>query len=168
MYDIFKEQADFFLKPLNEIATIQAKVLEEMTQKQSDLLNGCWKDSCDYAQSISSQKDLDQVMKSNQDLVEAMSKRWQATADASVEIISQSNLKIGEVLQDTFKVPGAEAMMGMVAKASSASKTTAKKTTKAAASTAQKTASAAKKTTTRKAPAKKTASTAASDSSPAE
>lgn len=155
MYDLFKEQADTFFKPFNEIANIHAKTIEEITQKQSDLMSGFWQDSVDFAQKISEQKSVDDIVKSNQDYLESVGKRWQAATEASVGLVSESNQKIGELIQSSFNMPASPVPAAKPA-------STAKKVSKPAASkpSTAKTASKARKPAAKKPASKKTTTSA--------
>lgn len=104
MYQLFKEQSEKFFKPFSEIANIQVKAFEEVSQKHTDLVSAIWEQSLNFAQQMPQQKNIDDVVQSNQRYFDDIGTKMRTATEESVEIVNLSSKKIGELMQGLLPV----------------------------------------------------------------
>ena len=99
MYDKMFEQAQSAIKPLNELMTLNAKMLEQAAEKQSAFFKDMMSDSMSYAKELGAQKDYSGIYQTQKAFVENMQEKWIAASTDAYETFTSNQEKAGEVLK---------------------------------------------------------------------
>eukprot|EP01026_Neomeris_dumetosa_P035281 TRINITY_DN28237_c0_g1_i1.p1 TRINITY_DN28237_c0_g1~~TRINITY_DN28237_c0_g1_i1.p1 ORF type:complete len:141 (-),score=12.96 TRINITY_DN28237_c0_g1_i1:62-484(-) len=105
MYDKVIEQAESFLKPMNEIFELNAETLDALRVKQTDLVNEVLSDSIEYAKSFSKPNlDMDSFVETQQSYWEGLRSKLTNNAQDSFDMISDAQGKVSELLTVAWEV----------------------------------------------------------------
>lgn len=137
MFEAFTKQWQQGFKPINELATVNAKAIEQLSKQQLELFNTVVKGNMEYAQTLSQQKDLAGVLSSQKDYLHKLQSELNQAGKEAYELA----LATKEEAQQLLKPSPAEA-------------------------TAQKPTAKAKKAAARKPAAKKAPAKAAAKAEP--
>ena len=108
-------------QPFNEVMSINAKAIEQLTQQNAALFTDMIKGNVAFAQGITEQKDIAGVVNAQKAYVQGVQGQLVSAAKESYSVIAETQEKAGDVLKGTF----------------SQVQETAKKATKAAAKAAK-------------------------------
>ncbi|USE37971.1 phasin family protein [Endozoicomonas sp. SCSIO W0465] len=125
MFEQITEQYQKSMKPMSELADINAKVCEQLLQKQTGLITRMIKGYVNYAQSAGHPDDVSGVMEAQKAYVESLQDNIVTTAKDTYAVITEAQEKVGELMKDAF-TEAKESVADVTSKASKASlKTTA-------------------------------------------
>jgi phasin family protein len=104
MYDKLFEQTQTAIKPLSEILTLNAKILEDAAQKQSIYFKDFVSDTVAFAKELSSQKDYSGIYQTQKAFLENLQEKWIAASTDAYESFSANQEKIGELFKKSATV----------------------------------------------------------------
>jgi phasin family protein len=104
MYDKILEQAQSAIKPFSELLTMNAKIMEDVAQKQTAYLKDLVSDSMAFAKEISSQKDYSGIYQTQKAFMENMQEKWIAVSTDAYETFTTNQEKMGELLKKSAAV----------------------------------------------------------------
>lgn len=102
MFNQFGEQFKNALQPFNALVAANAKTVETLASQQTALFTTVLNDNVAFAQSLESQKDINDVVEAQKAYAEQFQQRLTDSAQESYAVISQSNEKIADVLKGVF------------------------------------------------------------------
>lgn len=101
MYEKFFEQTQNAMKPFSELMTLNAKILEEATEKQKNFFTEMLNDSMAFAKEMSSQKDYSGVYQTQKTYLEGLQEKWIAASTDAYEMMTSSQEKVSEVIKSS-------------------------------------------------------------------
>ncbi len=104
MYEKFFEQAQNALKPFSEIATLNAKIAEEVAEKQKTFISDLVNDSVAFAKTLSSQKDYSGIYQTQKTYLESLQAKWVAASTDAYQLFTNSQEKFGKVIKSATVV----------------------------------------------------------------
>lgn len=104
MYDKMFEQTQTVVQPLNELMTMNAKMLQQAAEKQSAFLKDVMTDSMAYAKELGSQKDYSGIYQTQKAFMENMQEKWIAASTEAYEAFTSNQEKVGEMFKKTSVV----------------------------------------------------------------
>lgn len=104
MYDKFFEQAQTAMKPMTELMTYNAKIMEEVAEKQKTFVKDMIEDSMSYAKDMSSQKDYSGVYQTQKSFLEGVQAKWIAASTEAYEMMTANQEKYSEVFKSAVTV----------------------------------------------------------------
>jgi phasin family protein len=99
MYDKIFEQAQSAFKPLNELMTLNAKLMEDAAQKQVSFFKDFVSDSMSFAKELGSQKDYSGVYQTQKSYVEKMQSKWISASTEAYETMTANQEKLSEIFK---------------------------------------------------------------------
>lgn len=99
MYEKIFEQAQTTMKPFSELMTLNAKLLEQATEKQTAFFKDIMTDSMSYAKELGSQKDYSGIYQTQKAFMESMQEKWVAASTEAYESFTTNQEKVGDVLK---------------------------------------------------------------------
>lgn len=102
MLDTITKQFQDSFKPVSEMAAINAKALETLTQKQSALFSDMLSAGVSYTEGFSSYKDLTDVAESQKAYVEAVQGKVVEAAKEAYAVITETQEQCGEIMKGAF------------------------------------------------------------------
>ena len=142
MYEKMYEQTESMFKPLTDIMSINLETLNTIREKQLDLVSGVMADTIEHAKGLSGTTDMDTICDAQKSYWETVQEKVSASTKDTFELLSDSQEKIVEMVQESVVWPEIPAWSDLVA--AEPAKTEAKK-------------ASGKKATGKKKPAIKTA-----------
>jgi phasin family protein len=104
MLDKMFEQAQNVFKPMNELLSLNSKVMEELAEKQKSLVTDMVNESMAFAKEIGSQKDFSGVYQTQKTYVEGLQEKMVAASTEAYEIFTTTQEKAGEVIKSAAVV----------------------------------------------------------------
>ncbi|SMF08277.1 phasin family protein [Alteromonadaceae bacterium Bs31] len=104
MLDKMFEQAQNAFKPVNELYTLNTKVLEELADKQKELFTDMVNESMTFAKELGSQKDFSGVYQTQKSYLEGVQNKWVNASTEVYELLTTSQEKAGEVIKGAATV----------------------------------------------------------------
>ena len=101
MYDKFFEQAHNAMRPMTELLSFNAKVMQQAAEKQNSFVKELIEDGVSYAKEMSAQKDYSGVFQTQKSYLEGVQAKWIAASTDAYEMMTATQEKMGEVLKDT-------------------------------------------------------------------
>lgn len=139
MFEKYFGQTEQFFGPASEIWALQTQAAESLTRTNRALMSEFWQGGLNVAQSLSSQKSLDDAIKLQQNYWADMAQKVQQAAQDNSTVVSEVSQKIAGVMQQTSPEEVASGLSAGIAKSAAS----AAKTSKPAPSAANKTAQVA-------------------------
>jgi phasin family protein len=102
MLDSITKQFQDSFKPVSDIAAINAKALETLTQKQTALFSDMMSASVSYTEGFSSYKDLSDVAESQKAYVEEVQAKLTEAAKETYAVITETQEQAGEIMKGAF------------------------------------------------------------------
>ena len=102
MFDFFSDRNLNTLKPLSDMVSINAKVLETVAQKQTTLYTDLLQDSVQYVKGLSEQSDLAGVVDTNKSFAEKTQEKLILAAKDMYAIVTDSQQEAGSLMKDTL------------------------------------------------------------------
>ncbi|NIB43356.1 phasin family protein [Pseudomaricurvus alkylphenolicus] len=102
MFDQITEQFQRTLKPVSDLATINAQVTEQLLQQQTNLFTGMMNDGVNFAKNVSEQKDMGAILEAQKSYAEGVQEKLVATTKDAYAVMTQAQEKVGEVLKTAF------------------------------------------------------------------
>ena len=99
MYEKFFEQAQTAIKPFSELLTLNAKVVEEVAEKQKAFFSDLVNDGVTFAKTLSSQKDYSGVYQTQKTYWEGLQSKWVAASTEAYQIFTATQEKAGNVIK---------------------------------------------------------------------
>jgi len=99
MYEKFFEQAQNAAKPFSELLTLNAKVAEEVAEKQKAFISDMVNDSVAFAKTVSSQKDYSGIYQAQKSYWEGMQSKWIAASTDAYQLMTSTQEKAGKVVK---------------------------------------------------------------------
>lgn len=104
MYDKFLEQAQNAMKPMTELMTFNAKVMEEVAEKQKVFVKDMIDGSMSYAKELSAQKDYSGVYQTQKSYFEGLQSKWIAASTDAYELMTANQEKLNAVFKNAVSV----------------------------------------------------------------
>jgi phasin family protein len=104
MYDKMFEQAQTALKPISELMSLNAKIVETAAEKQTAFFKDFVNDSVSFAKELSSQKDYSGIYQTQKAFLENLQEKWIAASTEAYEIFTSNQEKIGDVFKRSTAV----------------------------------------------------------------
>jgi phasin family protein len=101
MLDKFFEQTQNAMRPMNELASINTKAMEQLFDKQKALFNDMWNDGMNFAKELSSQKDFSGVYQTQKAYLESVQERLMSASTDAYEIFTNTQEKASDVLKSS-------------------------------------------------------------------
>lgn len=155
MFGKFSEQLKQSSKPVNSWMAVNAKLMEDLSQNQTELFTGLLSDSVKYIETVSVQTEAKGVFAANSELAEAMRDRFAVASKGAYSTFSHVQAELKDVVKSSIEDTTAVA------------KEVAKEATQASPKPAAPKPAAASKTTAAKKPAAKAATKAPAKPKPA-
>lgn len=99
MFDQMNEQLQKSLKPLTDLATVNAKALEQLASQQSTLFSTLLNDGVEFSKGLGEKKDVNALVEAQKTYLEGMQEKIVAATKESYDVISEAQEKAGEVLK---------------------------------------------------------------------
>lgn len=103
MFDQMNEQIQKSLKPLSELAAVNAKTIEQLAEKQTSLISSLINDGASFGNQISKQQDVGSVINAQKEFWEGVQKKLLDTGKESYELISNAQEKASDVFKSTIQ-----------------------------------------------------------------
>lgn len=104
MYEKMFEQAQSSMKPLSDLMTLNAQIIQSAAEKQTAFLKDVVNDSMAFAKELSSQKDYSGVYQTQKAYMESLQEKWIAASTEAYETFTASQEKVGEVFKRSSAV----------------------------------------------------------------
>jgi phasin family protein len=104
MYDKMFEQAQTALKPISELMSLNAKIVETAAEKQTAFFKDFVNDSVSFAKELSSQKDYSGIYQTQKAFLENLQEKWIAASTEAYETFTSNQEKIGDVFKRSTAV----------------------------------------------------------------
>jgi len=104
MLDKMFEQAQNAFKPMNELVSLNTKVLEELADKQKNLVTDMVNESMAFAKELGTQKDFSGVYQTQKSYLEGVQSKWINTSTEMYELFTATQEKAGDVIKTTATV----------------------------------------------------------------
>ncbi|WP_414829481.1 phasin family protein [Alteromonas sp. H39] len=149
MFGKFSEQLKKTSKPVNNLFAMNAKVLEDLSQHQTELFTGLLSDSVRYMESVSVQPDLKGVLAANSEYAESVRDRITSASKENYGTLNTAREQVTDFVKSAFEETASESQKAASTAVKTATESAEKTETaaKSAASTVAKKASAATKQT---------------------
>lgn len=134
MYEKFYEQAESMFKPMSAILSANLEVLDALRIKQTDLINNMVADGVELARELAGNTSADAIYSAQKSYWESVQDKLSANARDSFELLSETQEKVGDMLQESFSWSGWNAPAEEAPAKPQAAKPAAKKAAKPAAS----------------------------------
>ena len=99
MYEKFFEQAQSAFKPVSELLTLNAKILEEATEKQTVFLKDFVNDSVSFAKELGEQKDYSGIYQAQKSYIENIQSKWIAASTDAYQAFTSNQERLSEVFK---------------------------------------------------------------------
>jgi phasin family protein len=109
MFDQMNEQIQKSMKPVTELASFNAKALEQLASQQNALFSTLLNDGVSFSQGLSEQKDVNTLVEAQKAYVEGIQEKVVAAAKEAYDVISSAQEKAGEVLKTAVEEAQASA-----------------------------------------------------------
>lgn len=104
MYEKIFEQAQSSMKPLTELMTLNAQIMQEAAEKQTAFFKDIVSDSMIFAKELSSQKDYSGVYQTQKAYMESLQEKWIAASSEAYETFTSSQEKVGDLFRRSSAV----------------------------------------------------------------
>src|SRR5690606_2103978 len=104
MYEKMFEQAQFSMKPLSELMTLNAQLMQDAAEKQTAFFKDVVSDSMAFAKELSSQKDYSGIYQTQKTYMESLQEKWIAASTEAYETFTSNQEKIGDVFKRSSAV----------------------------------------------------------------
>ena len=104
MYEKIFEQAQSSMKPLTELMTLNAQIMQEAAEKQTAFFKDIVSDSMTFAKELSSQKDYSGVYQTQKAYMEGLQEKWIAASSEAYETFTSSQEKVGDLFRRSSAV----------------------------------------------------------------
>ena len=115
MFDKVNEQIQKSLKPVTELASVNAKALEQLAKQQNALFTSLLNEGVAFTEGATETKDVKTLVEAQKQYAEGVQEKIVAAAKDAYEVISGAQERAGEVLKTT--VEDAQATVTAAAKA---------------------------------------------------
>ncbi len=115
MFDKVNEQIQKSLKPVTELASVNAKALEQLAQQQNELFTNLLNGGVAFAEGATEQKDANSLVEAQREYAKGLQETVVAAAKDAYAVISSAQEKSGEVLKTA--IADAQANVAAAAKA---------------------------------------------------
>ena len=99
MFDKINEQIQKSLKPITELASLNAKALEQLAQQQSSLFTTLLNDGVALTESATEKQDVKSLVEAQKNYAQGVQEKIVAAAKDAYEVITSAQQKAGEVLK---------------------------------------------------------------------
>lgn len=99
MYEKMFEQAQSAIKPISELMTLNAQIIEDAAEKQTAFFKDIVSDSMAFAKELSSQKDYSGIYQTQKAFMESLQEKWIAASTDAYETFTANQEKLGEVFK---------------------------------------------------------------------
>lgn len=100
MYGKMFEQAESFLKPMNDIWALNVEVLDTLKSKQTDLFNEVVEDTFEFAKGmIKPDMNIDSIVDAQQSYWEELGSKISNNAQDNIALLSGVQEKVGDVFK---------------------------------------------------------------------
>lgn len=103
MYEKISEQFQKSLQPVNEMISINAKVLESLAQQQNALFSNLLNQSVSFTSEAAAKKDLEGLVEAQKSYAENLQEQFSSAAKEAYEVISGAQEQAGEVLKSAIE-----------------------------------------------------------------
>jgi phasin family protein len=104
MYEKMFEQAQSAIKPISELLTLNAKILEDATQKQTNYFKDFVDDTMAFAKELSSQKDYSGIYQTQKAYIENLQEKWIAASTDAYETFTANQERLGDLFKRSTTV----------------------------------------------------------------
>ncbi len=104
MYDKIFEQAQSAMKPMTELMTFNAKLMEDVAEKQKSFVTDIIEDGMSFAKEMSAQKDYSGVYQTQKAYLEGMQAKWIAASTEAYEMMTSTQEKMSDVIKSSVAV----------------------------------------------------------------
>ena len=104
MYEKMFEQAQSSMKPLSDLMTLNAQIIQSAAEKQTAFLKDVVNDSMAFAKELSSQKDYSGVYQTQKAYMESLQEKWIAASSEAYETFTSSQEKVGDLFRRSSAV----------------------------------------------------------------
>lgn len=101
MLDKIFEQSQTAFKPMSELASLNAKVLEEVAEKQKTFVSDMMNDSMAYAKEISAQKDFSGMYQTQKNYLESVQEKMIAASTDAYNYMTSAQEKVSDVIKSS-------------------------------------------------------------------
>jgi phasin family protein len=115
MFDKMNEQLQNSMKPVTDLANLNAKALEQLATQQSTLFSTLMSGGMAFAQNSAEQKDVNTLMEAQKSYAQDVQETVLKAAKESYAVISETQEKSGELLKKAME--DAQASVAQAAKA---------------------------------------------------
>lgn len=105
MYNKFFDQTQSAMKPFNELMTLNAKMVEQVAEKQKNLMQDMVNEGMSFAKELSSQKDYTGVFQAQKAYAECLQEKLIAASTEAYEMMTSNQEKVSEVFRSAAPAP---------------------------------------------------------------
>lgn len=99
MLDKMFEQAQNAFKPVNELISLNTKVMEELAEKQKSLMTDMVNESMAFAKELGAQKDFSGVYQTQKSYLEGVQDKWVSASTEVYELFTSTQEKAGDLIK---------------------------------------------------------------------
>lgn len=99
MFDQINEQIQKSLKPVTDLASLNAKILEQIATQQNALFTSLLNDGVSFSEGLSEKKDVNTLVEAQKAYAEGVQEKVVAAAKEAYDVISSAQEQAGEVLK---------------------------------------------------------------------
>lgn len=102
MFDQYASPFQNSLKSVNELFTVNVKIMEQLTELNTALFTGVLEDSVAYVQGLSTQRDIAGLMQAQKSYAESVQEKMVSTAQETYTVLTDAQELASEAMKDTF------------------------------------------------------------------
>ncbi len=102
MFDKVNEQIQKSLKPMTDLASVNASALQQLAEKQNALFSSLLNEGVAFAEGVSDKKDVNSLVEAQKAYMEGVQEKVVAAAKDAYEVLSSAQEQAGEVLKSAM------------------------------------------------------------------
>lgn len=99
MYEKMSEQAQSALKPMNDLMSLNSRIMQEAAEKQKDFFTDMLNESMTYAKDLGSQKDFSGVYQVQKSYIEGVQEKFLNASTDAYEFLTSVQERAGDVVK---------------------------------------------------------------------
>lgn len=103
MFDTMNEQIQKTMKPMTELASINAKTLEQLAEKQASLFTSLVNEGVNFGNNLTQHQDVTSLANAQKGFWENVQQTLVSSGKESYEIITKAQEKTGDVLKTSVQ-----------------------------------------------------------------
>lgn len=103
MFESMNEQIQKTMKPMTDLATINAKTLEQLAEKQASLFTSLVNEGVNFGNNLTQHQDVPSLVNAQKGFWENVQQKLVSSGKESYEIIAKAQEKTGDILKTSVQ-----------------------------------------------------------------